>query len=61
VRDVPHSVQRGHIMRDIVFSRAMVGAALHCGGHKTGAQAVAKIASAMAPLAAGVVASPRPS
>jgi hypothetical protein len=36
-----------------------VGAALHCGGHKTGAQAVAKIASAMAPLAAGVVASPR--
>jgi len=23
VRDVPHSVQRGHIMRDIVFSRAM--------------------------------------
>jgi hypothetical protein len=24
VRDVPHSVQRGHIMRDIVFSRAML-------------------------------------
>jgi hypothetical protein len=23
VRDVPHSVQRGHIMRDIVFSGAM--------------------------------------
>jgi hypothetical protein len=23
VRDVPHSVQRGHIMRDIVLSRAM--------------------------------------